>query len=128
MVNSKKGFENKTFLIVEDDAVSSEFLKEVFDDMDVNLAFAQSGEEAVSIFKKNSDNISLVLMDIRLPGQDGYKTTEIIKKINKNIPVIAQTAHALQGDDEQALRAGCDDYISKPIRPKILLEKIRKLL
>ncbi len=127
MEESNQGFQNKTFLIVEDDPVSSEFLKEVFEDMNVNLFFCRSGEEAISIVK-NHPEISLILMDIRLPGQDGYETTKAIKKMNENIRIIAQTAYAMEGDNERALQSGCDDYISKPIRPSVLLEKVRNLL
>lgn len=127
MKESNPGFQNKTFLIVEDDPVSSEFLKEVFEDMNVNLFFCRSGEEAIDIVKKHPE-ISLILMDIRLPGQDGYETTKTIKEINKNIRIIAQTAYALEGDNERALKSGCDDYISKPIRPSVLLEKVRAIL
>jgi len=127
MKESDSGFENKTILIVEDDPVSSEFLKEVFEGMKVKLIFTRSGEEAVSLFKENPQ-ISLILMDIRLPGQDGYETTRMIRQINPSVGIIAQTAYALEGDNERALDAGCDDYISKPIRPSILLEKVRKFI
>jgi CheY-like chemotaxis protein len=126
MENSKQGFEGKTFLIVEDDPVSSEFLKEVFDNMNVELVFAQSGEEAVTIFKENS-GISLILMDIRLPGQNGYVTTKKIREMDSEVPIIAQTAYALEGDNQRALEAGCNDYIAKPIRPSLLLEKVKGL-
>lgn len=127
MKESNQGFQNKTILIVEDDPVSSEFLKEVFEGMSMNLIFSRSGEEAISIVKKRPD-ISLILMDIRLPGVDGYETTKTIKEINENIRIIAQTAYALEGDDEKAIKSGCDDYISKPIRPSVLLEKVKSLL
>ncbi|MFW5645206.1 MAG: response regulator [Bacteroidota bacterium] len=127
MTNRREGLENKTFLIVEDDPISAEFLKEVFEEKNVTLIFSKSGEEAIDIVEKNT-NISLILMDIRLPGQDGHETVKIIKKINNEVQIIAQTAYAMKEDYDKAIRSGCDDYISKPIRPSVLLEKVKTLL
>ncbi|MCD4760340.1 response regulator, partial [bacterium] len=72
--------------------------------------------------------IDLVLMDIQLPDISGYEVTKQLKIINKDIPVIAQTAFALEGDKEKSLEAGCDDYITKPIKAKKLLSLIDKYL
>lgn len=65
-------------------------------------------------------------MDIKMPGLDGYATTRKLKEINPGIVVIAQTAHALTGDREKALAAGCDDYITKPFRKQSLIGVVRK--
>lgn len=118
---------NKTILIVEDDQVSAEYLYEFLKTMDTRLLFASTGEDSVKTIRDNTD-IDLVLMDIRLPGMNGYDATREIKSINKNIPIIAQTAFALSGDKEKALAAGCDDYITKPIKPAELIEKLNKLI
>lgn len=118
-----KKLKDKIFLIVEDDLVSQELLKEIFTVFNVGLILTNSEEEAVKTFTL-TPGISLVLMDIRLPGQDGYETTKILKSIYPAIPVIAQTAYALEGDREKALKAGCDDFISKPVKPSVLKEKI----
>ena len=67
-----------------------------------------------------------VLMDIRMREMDGYEATRKIREFNKDVIIIAQTAHALEGDREKSLEAGCDDYISKPIYKNELLEKIEK--
>jgi CheY-like chemotaxis protein len=66
-------------------------------------------------------------MDIRLPGQNGYVTTKKIREMDSEVPIIAQTAYALEGDNQRALEAGCNDYIAKPIRPSLLLEKVKGL-
>ena len=63
-------------------------------------------------------------MDLKLQGIDGYEATSTIKKINPNIPIIAQTAYAISGDREKAISFGCDDYISKPLKSKKLLELV----
>lgn len=80
----------------------------------VNLLYAKDGEEAVEMVKTKSD-ISLVLMDIKMPNMDGYTATRIIKNLQPKLPVIAQTAYAMSEDKQKSLEAGFDDYVSKPI-------------
>jgi CheY-like chemotaxis protein len=65
-------------------------------------------------------------MDIKMPGMDGYEAVNKIRKFNKDLIIIAQTAFGLIGDKERALAAGCNDYISKPIDSKLLFELIHK--
>jgi hypothetical protein len=65
-------------------------------------------------------------MDIRMPGMNGYDATRQIREFNKDVVIIAQTAFAIAGDREKSLEAGCNDYISKPIKKEELLEKIEK--
>lgn len=117
----------KTFLVVEDDQISSEYLREILDGYSVKLIFVNNGEDAVKVIKDNS-KVDLVLMDIRLPGQNGYLTTREIKKLNNDLPIIAQTAYALEGDRQKAIDSGCNDYISKPIKASLLIDLISKYL
>ncbi len=114
-------FRGKKILIVEDDPVSTEFLKEVLTALNMHTKITASGEDAVRICS-DDEGIDLVLMDIRLTGIDGYEATSKIKSHLPNLPIIAQTAYALQGDREKAINAGCDDYIAKPIRIANLME------
>lgn len=72
------------------------------------------GIEAVEICKKN-DDIDLIIMDINIPGINGYEATRMIRKFNRDVIIIAQTAYALNGDNEKAIEAGCNSYISKPV-------------
>ena len=72
--------------------------------------------------------VDLVLMDINMPIMNGYEATEQIKKISPELPIIAQTAYAMAGDQEKILSAGCDLYLSKPIGKQKLLEAINKCL
>lgn len=67
-------------------------------------------------------------MDLRMPGMDGYEATAIIKKMRPRLPVIAQSAFAFDSDREKALNAGCDDFISKPVKKDVLIELIRKYI
>jgi len=114
-------------LIVEDDDVSSDFLEMLLEDTFPNITFAQNGKVAVEICRNNLE-IDLVLMDLKMPVMDGYTATQQIRKFNKDLLIIAQTAYAMQGDREKAIEAGCNDYISKPINKILLFEIINRLL
>jgi len=111
-------------LVVEDDQASYDLIRYMLD-KHTKLLHAPTGEKAIGIFKKHPD-IDLILMDIKMPGIDGLETTRQIREFNKEIPIIAQTAHALTGDREKALEAGCDDYIAKPIKQVTLLQCIER--
>lgn len=117
----------KKILIVEDDELSYFLFKEFFKKAQVELIWTKYGDQAVEICK-NQPDIDLVLMDIKLPDSDGYLTTQKIKKLRQNLPVIAQTAYALTGEKEKSREAGCDDYISKPIDNFALRQKLNKHL
>jgi two-component system sensor histidine kinase EvgS len=113
-------------LIVEDVEENFEFLKEILQNPKTEIFHAHDGEEAVLSVKENA--IDLVLMDIKLPVKDGYTATKEIKNIKPELPVIAQTAYAMESDKVKALEAGFDDYISKPIEISKLFEVINKHL
>ncbi len=92
-----------------------------------STSIVTSGEEAINICRTNSQ-IDLVLLDLQLPGLDGYQAAGIIKKYQPTLPIIAQTANAMSDDREKALLAGCDDYIAKPIQLSTLFEVMAKYL
>ncbi|MFO7874937.1 MAG: PAS domain S-box protein [Bacteroidales bacterium] len=110
-------------LIAEDEDVSYTFLETLLENEPVTLQRTKTGEEAIEVLRNNPE-IILVLMDLKMPGMDGLQATREIRKFNQDIPVIAQTAHALTGDRERAIEAGCNDYISKPINRKHFLQII----
>ncbi|WP_372948189.1 response regulator [Mariniphaga sp.] len=116
-----------TILIVEDDETSSILLQVFLSQGNHKLLYAEDGKMAVQMFRDNP-NIDLILMDLKMPVMDGYEATRQIKKINANIPIIAQSAYAMSGDSEKALEAGCDDYVTKPVKKEELLAKIKTLL
>jgi CheY-like chemotaxis protein len=122
-----RSWANKTILIVEDDEVSNEFFEEVLKPTKVKLLFAKEGKAAIQICKDNPD-IDIILMDIQLPVMNGQEAADEIRKINRDIIMIAQTAYALSDDREKYLSSGFDDYISKPITPSTLLELIDKYI
>ncbi len=112
-------------LIAEDDAESAILLSKIVQKFNKEAFMARTGLEALEICRKNPD-IDLILMDIQMPEMDGYEATRQIRKFNQSVVIIAQTAFALSGDKELALEAGCNDYISKPIKRKLLMETINK--
>jgi CheY-like chemotaxis protein len=119
-------FEGKTALIVEDDPISLKFLNLLLNKYGFVTLNAESGNEAINIFK-NKD-IDIVLLDIQIPELNGYEITRICKSLNKNVPIIAQSANDIIGFKEKCEDAGCDDFISKPINREELINKIQKLI
>jgi CheY-like chemotaxis protein len=85
----------------------------------------RSGIKAIEMCKNHPD-IDLILMDIKMPGMDGYEATRQIRQFNKSVIIIAQTAFALLGDKEKALKAGCNDYLTKPTPRDLLLATISR--
>jgi CheY-like chemotaxis protein len=117
-------WQNRTILYVEDDEDNINLMKELLKPTKVKLIVSKDGLDAEEKYKKYRNMVDLILMDIRLPKRDGLETTKVIKKINKKVPIIAQTAYAMKGDDAKMKFYGCDDYISKPIEEQFLLNKI----
>jgi len=114
-------------LIAEDDETSEELLSITVRKLGKEIIKAKTGTKAVEACQNNPD-IDLVLMDIDMPEMDGYEATRQIRDFNKDVIIIAQTAYGLKGDREKAIAAGCNDYITKPIKKDELLEKIEKIL
>jgi PAS domain S-box-containing protein len=108
-------------LIVEDDDISFEHLSILLGSFSNNIERVNNGLDAVEFVRKN--DVDLILMDVKLPVLTGYEATKEIRKFDKDVIIIAQTAYALSGEKENALAAGCNDYISKPL-DKTLLGKI----
>jgi len=115
-------------LIVEDNPMNMRLLEMILKSDDYVLLKATDGEEALAIAA--IDHPDLVLMDIRLPKLNGL---EVAKRLKKNaqlshIPIIALTAHAMKGDMEKAMEAGCDSYVSKPIDTRQLPRMVANIL
>jgi PAS domain S-box-containing protein len=113
----------KTILIAEDEMYNHKYIEELLSPSNVKMLHAWDGREAVELVKNHAE-VSLVLMDIKMPILDGYEATRLIKQMRPKLPVIAQTSYALSQDREQALKAGCDNYISKPIPKEVLIELV----
>ena len=116
-----------SLIIAEDDKVSKMFYEAIFKNKFKKITYTTTGKETIEKFHKNPDT-DIILMDIKMPKMNGYDVTREIRKFNTDVIIIAQTAFGLSGDRQKAIEAGCDDYISKPIKEKILFEKIRACL
>lgn len=123
----KYDWANKTILIVEDVGHNYKFLLHVLKPTNANVLWSKNGKEAYDLCKTDTQ-IDLILMDINMPIMNGHKSTRLIKGLNKNIPVIAQTAYAFAGEREKSIEAGCDEYILKPIRTNELFKVMSKYL
>ncbi|MEI6886417.1 MAG: response regulator [Bacteroidota bacterium] len=119
--------EAPVILVAEDDESNYYLLEILLRETGIKILRATTGEEAVECCRTHPE-ISLVLMDIRMPEMNGIEATKRIKSFRKNLPVIAVTAFAVSGDEKHALDAGCDDYIPKPIVREKFFEAIRKFL
>ncbi|NIR28483.1 MAG: response regulator [Gammaproteobacteria bacterium] len=117
----------KRILVVEDVEFNRDLLVQLLED-DYETITAEDGASGIELAKQERPD--LILMDMSLPVVDGWEATRAIKAEEelRDIPIIALTAHAMQGDEEKARACGCDDYLSKPIDDDLLFEKITWLL
>lgn len=123
IVNSK---ELKNIMIVEDDEINYQYIREILSDEPYRLFWVQDGQQAVELV--NIEPIDLILMDIKLPRMNGYEATKHIKSSHPNVKIIAQTAYTDYKDVVASLESGCDDFIAKPSRPRKLKSLIERYL
>jgi signal transduction histidine kinase/CheY-like chemotaxis protein len=119
-------FDRKTLLVAEDDDSNFRLLEEQLSILAVHIIRATNGAEAVDLCKTH--RIDLVLMDIKMPIMDGYEATRQIREYYPDIPIIAHTAYHEENDQQKAFRAGCTDFISKPVHQDFLLSVIKSRL
>ncbi len=115
--------EGKKILVVEDTDSNYELIRINLHSTGATLERAIFGEEALRMIA-GPLKYDLIIMDIRLPGMGGYETTRKIRELDKHIPIIANTAYALIGDETKALQAGCTAYLPKPTSKDELMEAI----
>jgi len=113
-------------LAAEDNRTNRLVLSKMLKALDIELQFAENGLEAVEKYQKFAPDI--VFMDISMPEMDGKEATRAIRVIEKgtgrHVPIVAMTAHAMTGDDEEILAAGLDHYLTKPLRKAALVKRI----
>lgn len=120
--------ENKTILVVEDNELNMKLVRSLLQLENYQIIEADNAEKGIQLARDHHPD--LILMDIQLPGMDGLKATEVISNDAnlKDIPIVALTSYAMEGDKEKALAAGCVGYISKPIETRSFPEAIAKYL
>jgi len=121
----------RNILVVEDNDMNMQLVEFLLEEGGYHIVKATSGEEALAITRGGpGDAPDLILMDIHLPGMDGLSVVRAIKSDERTarIPILALTAHAMRGDKDRFLEAGCDGYISKPIDVKTFIASIERYL
>jgi len=115
-------------LLVEDNEMNRDMLSRRLTRRGFEVVFAVNGKEGVDLAR--SEKPDIILMDMSLPVMDGWEATRCVKadEATRSVPVIGLTAHAMSGDREKAIEAGCDDYDTKPVELERLIGKIEKLL
>jgi len=113
-------------LLVEDNEMNRDMLSRRLERRGYQVVIAVDGVQAVAM--ADSEKPGLILMDMSLPVLDGWEATRQIRAVNKTIPIIALTAHAMASDAQKARECGCDDFDTKPVELPRLLEKIEALL
>ena len=117
-------YTGRTILIAEDEQSNFDFLKILLTRMNFKVLWAKNGREAVDLCESDP-SINLVLMDIKMPLLNGYEATRLIKNKRPELPIIAQTAYAMISDKMEAENAGCDGYLSKPIKINQITEILK---
>ena len=117
-------------LIAEDNPVNQKLLRLMLEMHGHHVQMTADGKEAVAVFQ--SEAVDLILMDVQMPGMNGFEATAIIRELEKNsgkhVPIIAVTAHVLPGYKEECLNAGMDNYLAKPFRMQELFLTIEETL
>jgi len=118
----------ETILIVEDSALNRKLVETVLKPYGYHLLIAVNGEEGVEVATREKPD--LILMDVQMPKLNGYDATRILKAQPETacIPIVALTAHAMEGERERAASAGCDGYLTKPIDTRIFPNQVRQYL
>jgi two-component system sensor histidine kinase/response regulator len=113
----------KWVLLVEDNEVTRLLTREILENAGISVLEAKDGKEAMGMAEKNAAQLNAVLMDVAMPSMNGYEATRYIRRIPacKDLPIIAMTANAMNGDREKSLAAGMNDHITKPVEPQELL-------
>jgi CheY-like chemotaxis protein len=122
--------DHRTVLVVEDNDMNMQLVEYLLEEGGYAIIKATSGEEALALTRSETQRPDLILMDIHLPGMDGLSVVREMKSDDRTnrIPVLALTAHAMRGDKDRFLEAGCDGYISKPIDVKTFLTSIEQYI
>lgn len=113
-------------LVIEDTGDNRQIIRDLLGSAGFEVLEAVTGEAGLGMIAEFRPDV--VIMDVQLPGIDGLEATRRLKAdpLSANIPVIAVTSYSMQGDEEKCRAAGCDDYIAKPFRPRLLLELVER--
>jgi CheY-like chemotaxis protein len=117
-----------TVLLVDDEELVLEVGKELLEAMGYRVLAAKNGKEAVDIYRKNQDDLDIVVLDMVMPGVGGGETFDRLKEINPNVRVLLASGFAVDGEATQILERGCNGFIQKPFNMKELSDKIEEIM
>jgi CheY-like chemotaxis protein len=117
---------DKTVIVAEDEDANFLLLTEYLEPTEIQIIHASDGHELLELLKKDEPDI--ILLDMKMPKMSGFEVISKIRQLNKSVPIIAQTAYTMIGDKDKIIKAGCNDYISKPIEENKLIEKMSQYL
>ncbi len=122
------GASQPTILIVENEVSNRILIEKVLSTRGYRCVSASNGQEALNIL--DHEHVDLILTDLSMPVLDGYRTTQLIRErpALANVPIVAVTAYAMNDESEAAMRVGCTEYLTKPFKPRQLLEVVDRLL
>jgi len=128
--SSDEDLMHRTVLLVDDDSRNIFALSSVLERRGMEVLTASTGSEALAVLESRSNDVAIVLMDIMMPGMDGYETVQAIREKPgfRRLPILALTAKAMKGDREKCLEAGASDYLAKPVNVEQLLSALRMWL
>lgn len=114
----------KKILVIEDNEQNLYLITFLLENNGCEVIAATNGIDGIALAKVEAP--TLILLDIQLPGMNGYDVAKALRKIEnlKNVPIVAVTSHAMKGDKENCLKAGCDGYIEKPISPELFMNQL----
>ena len=117
-----------TILVIENEVSNRILIERVLSTREYYCLSASNGREALEILDR--ERVDLILTDLSMPVLDGYRTTQLIRSRPAlvNVPIVAVTAYALNDENEAALQIGCNEYLTKPFKPRQLLEVVDRLL
>jgi CheY-like chemotaxis protein len=113
-------------LIVEDEEINMIYLKRILSLKGYKLLLATNAPDAISFIEEGS-NVDLILMDMKMPGMDGFEATRRIKKLTPDIKIAAVTAYSSDADRDSCIEAGCDEYIAKPFQKNDLYKLLSRM-
>jgi PAS domain S-box-containing protein len=119
---------HETILIVDDEPINIEAVKELLEVLGYKILTAQSGKEAIELYGEHLGEIQLVILDMIMPEMNGRKTLIRLMEIDKNVRVLLASGYSINGEAKTILELGCKGFIQKPFRPEVLSQKIREVL
>ena len=118
----------ETVLLVDDEVVIINVVKPILEGMGYNVLIARCGEEAIEVYKKNGQEIDLVLLDMSMPSMGGSETYDSLKDVNPDVKVLLTSGYSIDGQATEILERGCDGFIEKPFTINELSQKLKGIL